>query len=416
MQVMVIGKGGREHAIVKALSLSPQKPQIFALPGNPGMEKLATCLAGGMDLENVLSHCEQASIDLVIIGPEDPLVAGLADGLRAKGIAVFGPSGTAAQLEGSKVFAKDFMLRHNIPTAKSQVVQSLEDVSFHAASFTPPYVLKADGLAGGKGVYICDSLDELKAAADDIFNQKILGDAGRIALLEQFQPGYELSFFVLTNGDSFEALPMAQDHKKLCDGDLGPNTGGMGTVAPMEVSPSLYDQILQSVVVPTVNGLKKEDLYYRGVVFIGLMITDQGPQVLEYNVRFGDPETQVILPLLEGDWLEVFKQVAQGHIQPMKWDSERAAACVVLAAQNYPKNPVNGVPILGDWREDPQQYFLHAGTAQKEGELVTAGGRVLNAIGTGATLNQAIERAYRQSQQVSWPKMQKRLDIGKKAL
>jgi len=416
MNVLVIGKGGREHAILHALKDSPRVTALFALPGNPGMAEIASLLPGSMDSENVIRQCDQNQIDLVIVGPEDPLVNGLVDDLSKHGLKVFGPSAKAAQLEGSKIFAKNFMLNNNIPTAKSQVVSSLEDVNFHASSFQPPYVLKADGLAGGKGVFICDTLDELKSTADKIFNQKSLGQAGANALLEQFQLGYELSFFVLTDGHKFETLPMAQDHKKLQDGDLGPNTGGMGTVAPMRVSERTYRQIIEEVVEPTIQGLSRESFSYRGVVFIGLMMTEHGPQVLEYNVRFGDPETQVLLPLLKGDWADVFLSVATGSVPKLDWEKDKKVACVVLAAQGYPERSVIDAPITGDLRSEDGQYFLHAGTRSFEGQLLVSGGRVLNAIGLGVDLEEALKRAYSQSDKVNWKGLQKRIDIGKKAL
>ncbi len=416
MNVLVIGKGGREHAIIHALKDSPQVSALYALPGNPGMAESATLLPGSMDSKNVIQQCDQHQIELVIVGPEDPLVEGLVDDLSQHGLKVFGPSGQAAQLEGSKIFAKNFMINNKIPTAKSQVVRSLEDVNFYASSFQPPYVLKADGLAGGKGVFICDTLDELKSAADQIFNQKSLGSAGANALIEQFQEGYELSFFVLTDGHNFEALPMAQDHKKLQDGDKGPNTGGMGTVAPMKVSERTYRQILEEVVGPTIQGLARENFSYRGVVFIGLMMTQQGPQVLEYNVRFGDPETQVLLPLLKGDWADVFLSVANGCVPKLQWENDKKVACVVLAAQGYPGRVVVDADIAGELSAEDGQYFLHAGTRFAEGQLQVSGGRVLNAIGYGADLDEALQRAYSQSEKVRWVGLQKRKDIGKKAL
>lgn len=416
MNVLVIGKGGREHAIIHALKDSPQVTALYALPGNPGMAELATLLPGSMDSENIIQQCDQNQIELVIVGPEDPLVEGLVDILSEHGLKVFGPSAEAAQLEGSKIFAKNFMINNKIPTAKSQVVSSLEDVNFYASSFQPPYVLKADGLAGGKGVFICDTLDELKSAADKIFNQMSLGTAGASALLEQFQEGYELSFFVLTDGHNFEALPMAQDHKKLQDGDMGPNTGGMGTVAPMKVSERTYRQIIEEVVEPTIHGLAREKFLYRGVVFIGLMMTPQGPQVLEYNVRFGDPETQVLLPLLKGDWGAVFLSVATGSVPKLKWEKDKKVACVVLAAQGYPECSVSDAPIAGSLTSEDGQYFLHAGTRSAEGQLLVSGGRVLNAIGFAGDLEEALKRAYCQSDKVRWEGLQKRKDIGKKAL
>ncbi len=413
MNILVIGKGGREHAIALALAKSPSVERVFAIPGNQGMEPQVQIM---MELEpspeNIFSFCQQNQVELVVVGPEDFLVAGLVDELRRGGVLVFGPDRKAAQLEGSKFYAKEFMKKHRIPTAPFAKVTSTEEVIKNVSDFMAPFVLKADGLAAGKGVFICDSKEELIKAADRLFNQKLLGDAGRTAILEEFQPGHELSFFMLTNGYDYVPLPMVRDHKKLLDGDQGPNTGGMGTVGPMNLDPLVYNQIIKGVVEPTVRGLQKEDFIYWGVVFIGLMITERGPKVLEYNVRFGDPEAQVLMPLLRGgDWGRVFSEVARGQIPKPEW-KDMAAACVVLAAENYPASPVRNVIIAGSLNSSRNQYFLHAGTVFKDRQWQTSGGRVLNAIGLGDNVNQALERAYEKAASVKWPGMQYRKDIG----
>ena len=345
MNVLVVGKGGREHALALALTKSPDVQRVFVVPGNQGMEPgVQTMIELEASVENLLPFCQQNQIELVVIGPEDSLVAGLADGLRKGGILVFGPDQKASQLEGSKLYAKGFMKKHGIATSDFVRVCSTREVMNASVGFTTPFVLKADGLAGGKGVFICHTQEQLKETADKLFEDKILGEAGETAILEQFQTGYELSFFILTNGYEYIPLPMVQDHKKLLDGDQGPNTGGMGTVAPMSVSPLIYNQIIKRVVEPTVAGLQKEDFIYWGVLFIGLIMTPRGPRVLEYNIRFGDPETQVLMPLLDGEnWAWVFLQVAQGKVPKLVWKN-MAAACVVLAAENYPNLPVKGVP------------------------------------------------------------------------
>lgn len=412
MKVLIVGRGGREHAIGLGLVQSPSVEQVYALPGSQGMKPQIKVLSDFKIDPDVISQvCQDEGIELIVIGPEDPLVDGLADQLREKGLTVFGPDQKGAQLEGSKIFAKEFMDKYNIPTATYEKVSSVSDVEACVDRFTPPFVLKADGLAAGKGVFICKTRDELTVAAKQIFEDKILGSSGELAILEQFQPGYELSFFILTNGKEFVSLPMAQDHKKLLDNDEGPNTGGMGTVAPMKISENLYQRILTEVVEPTVQGLNSESFIYRGVVFIGLMITEDGPQVLEYNIRFGDPETQVLIPLLDGDWGEVFKQIAQGNIPSVNWQ-DKAAACVVLAAENYPSQPKKGVNISGDFVAKSDQYFLHAGTRFQDSQWQTNGGRVLNAIGFGEDLKSAIANAYEQASKVTWPGMQLRKDIG----
>lgn len=416
MKALVIGKGGREHAMVHALLQSKFLEAVFAAPGNQGMGEKVQTLDLAMESEAISKACESHGIGLVIIGPEDPLVAGLASDLRAKGLFVFGPDQAGAQLEGSKIFSKEFMRSHDIPTAAFEVVDSVESAMDKSKYFTPPYVLKADGLAGGKGVFICATLAELQTAAQSLFVEKSLGEAGKRALLEQFQPGYELSFFILTNGTDYVTLPMAQDHKKIFENETGPNTGGMGTVAPMKIDTGLYNEIIEKVVEPTQKGIEKDQFDYKGVVFIGIMVTEKGPQVLEYNVRFGDPETQVLLPLLDGDWGEVFYKIARGERPDLKWKNEYAT-CVVLAAENYPDAPVKDVVIEGNLNDSEDQYFLHAGTKKTQnGNWVTAGGRVLNAIGKGSSLKESIENAYIQAEKVSWSGCQKRKDIGQKAL
>ncbi|HRO67132.1 MAG TPA: phosphoribosylamine--glycine ligase, partial [Pseudobdellovibrionaceae bacterium] len=318
MKVMVVGQGGREHALVKSLARSPSVSEIHAVPGNDGMSKEALCHPlSWKDTEELIQLCLRTEIDFVFIGPEDPLVDGLADQLRDRGILVVGPGREAALLEGSKVFAKNFMRDAGVPTAPFAVVKSVADVQKEISGFTPPYVLKADGLAAGKGVYICKTESELLERSRDLFENRILGEAGNQALLEQFQPGWELSYLVLTNGREWRTLPLAQDHKRLKDFDEGPNTGGMGTVAPLEISDELRNRIETEIVAPSIQTLSKKSFVFRGVLFIGVMVTESGPKVLEYNTRFGDPETQVILPLLEGDCGKLFSELARGKLLPV---------------------------------------------------------------------------------------------------
>lgn len=415
MKFLVIGSGGREHAIVKALKTSATS--IDVIPGNAGIAQDATCHELPLDDTKALqAFLSERQFDCVVIGPEGPLAQGLSDIFRQAGLNVFGPSKAAARLEASKIFAKEFMVEAGVPTSAYQVVSSVEDVRKVFSKFTPPYVLKADGLAAGKGVFICKTEQELVAAARDIFEKKTLGSAGLTALLEQFQPGYELSYLILTNGSSYEPLPLAQDHKRLKDSDEGPNTGGMGVVAPIAVDSNLHAKIHEQVLKPTVRHLEASGLLYCGVVFIGLMITENGPTVLEYNVRFGDPEIQTILPLLDGDWAQVFNQVAKGQLPPLRWKN-LAAACVVLAAEGYPESPRKHVPIEGDLQfKTETSYFLHAGTSKLNGQVVVNGGRVLNAMGLASTLREAVERAYTQARRARWPNLQMRSDIGAKVL
>ncbi len=416
MRVLVVGQGGREHSLVRALYFSPSVTEVHAVPGSDGMTEAICHKVDTGNIAAVLELCQKFQFDLVVIGPEQALVDGLSNTLRAAGIAVFGPSQDAARLEGSKIFNKQFLVEGNIPTAPAVVVQTVAETLKAAESFTPPYVLKADGLAGGKGVYICQTLENLREAAAELFEQKILGVAGEKALLEKFQKGYELSYFILTNGESYVSLPMAQDHKKIGEGETGPNTGGMGTVAPISILPEEHDIILQRVVEPTVRHLREKKMVYRGVIFIGLMMTADGPSVLEYNVRFGDPETQVLMPLLNGDWGKVFLSVAKGEIPKLQW-KDIYAACVVMAAEGYPQTVVKGSVISGDLNtQTSSSYFLHAGTQKNENGWVVNGGRVLNSVGLGSSHREALKKAYDLCEQARWQGIQYRRDIGKKYL
>lgn len=414
MRVLVIGQGGREHALVKSMQLSPSVSEIHAVPGNPGMTEAIRHSVDVSDQESMRALCRKFQYDLVVIGPEQPLVDGLADALRQDGLNVFGPEQKAAQLEGSKVFCKEFLQGAGIPTARAVIVTSVEEALSQMPSFTPPYVLKVDGLAAGKGVFICASQEELKTAAVKVFDEKIFGISGHKALLEQFQPGYELSYFVLMDGEHYASLPVAQDHKRIGEGETGPNTGGMGAVAPLQLPTKLNEQIKELVVEPTVKHFRTLGMDYKGVLFVGLMITDSGPSVLEYNVRFGDPETQVLLPLLDGDWGQTLLDVAQGQLKPLKWKS-LMSSCVVLAAPGYPDNAQKGAAIEGDpFTQTSSSYFLHSGVGKSEGSWVVNGGRVLNAIGLGEDLKEALEKSYSLAGQVSWAGLQMRTDIGKK--
>ena len=415
MKVLVVGKGGREHALVRALNQSESVQEVLALPGSDGMAAEAKIFTDKkVDLSNVLEVVHSEKIDLVVIGPEAPLADGLADQLRESDVLVFGPGKLGAELEASKIAAKKFMQEAGVPTSSAVMVTNVEETLGSAKSFQAPFVLKADGLAAGKGVFICKDETELEAVAKDLFENKVLGEAGEQALLEEFHTGYELSVLILTNGRKYEVLPIAQDHKRIFDNDEGPNTGGMGTVAPMELSKTVMMEISEKVLQPTVKHLKNRGLDYRGVIFIGIMMTDEGPITLEYNVRFGDPETQVIMPLLDGDWGHVLKTIASGEIPEMNW-KEGATACVVLAAEGYPDTSKKGVEISGPCdRALASQYFLHAGTQKIDGKWVTDGGRVLNSIGIGENYKVAVENAYQGVNSISWPGMQYRKDIGTK--
>ena len=415
MNILVLVKGGREHALVRALSFSPKVQTLHCAPGSEGMRK--DCFIHDVDLnskEDVGLLIKKLSINLVIIGPEEWLVKGLSDHIRSLGVDVFGPSKVGAQLEESKAFAKKFMAKASIPTAQYEEVSSVAEVEKIASQFSPPYVFKVDGLAAGKGVSICSDKASLVQAAKDCFEAKKFGESGHRAIVEEFKSGWELSFLVLTNGQDYEPLPLAQDHQALSDGGMGPNTGGMAVVAPLAIDAKLNEEIHNTIIKPTVDLLNKENMDYRGVLFIGLMITEDGPCVIEYNVRFGDPETQVIMPLLDGVWAEVFTQVSQGSVPKLNW-KPRSIACVVLAAENYPSQPVKGIPIGGDIEHETAfGYVLHAGTKKESSnKWVTNGGRVLNVVGFGSDQKESVENSYRMVENISWPGMQYRSDIGK---
>jgi phosphoribosylamine---glycine ligase len=416
MRFLVLGQGGREHAIVRALKFSPSVTEVHACPGSDGISQEAICHKLDLsDAKAVEAFIKKYQFDCVVVGPENYLVQGVGDLIRSLGVEVVGPSQIAAQLEGSKIFAKEFMVKAGVPTSAFEVVDNVADTLRAAQKFTPPYVLKADGLAAGKGVYMCATLPELKAAAEALFEQKTLGMAGHKALLEQYQEGFELSYLVLTNGVDHQALPIAQDHKRLSDGDEGPNTGGMGVVGPMMVDAALREQIEREIVVPSVRNLSGSGLLYRGVLYIGVMVTPKGPTVLEYNCRFGDPEAQIILPLLDGDWGYVFSRLARGEMEALRWKNMQMA-CVVLAAPGYPDAPEKGVSIEGDLGyQTSSSYFLHAGTATQDGGWVCSGGRVLNAVGMGSSRAEALKAAYAQATHVKWRGLQMRRDIGAKS-
>lgn len=415
MKVLVIGTGGREHAILKSLRSSPQNPQLFIYPGNDGHADCAELvkLSSGTFSE-IVDFCKHQKIDFVFIGPENELVLGLADQLRNAGIACVGPSQEAAQLEGSKIFTKNFLNEFNIPTAKHVEVSSVSETITQSKNFTTPYIFKADGLAAGKGVYICKNVAELEQAAVETFNLKKFGVAGERAILEQNLPGYELSVLVLTNGESYCILPLAQDHKRLLDADQGPNTGGMGTVAPMSVDSTLMKKIVDKIVDPSVKGLRHKNFTYRGVLFIGVMVVENEPFVLEYNVRFGDPETQVILPLIKNDTVKLFLNLAQGQLDPVELNNG-FTACIVNAAAGYPDKVVKGAEIKIS--EPAKSYVLFCGVKKNQnGNLEVNGGRVLNVVTQATSLQQALNQAYELNSQINFDGRQFRSDIGKNAI
>jgi phosphoribosylamine--glycine ligase len=419
MKVLIVGGGGREDALTWALARSPEVDTLNVAPGNAGTPRHATRVAiGAEDVDGLVEHALAEAYDLVVVGPEAPLCAGLADRLREAGAAVFGPDAAAAEIEGSKVFAKQFMKRHGIPTAGYRVFDDADAAERWLRSTEAffPLVLKADGLAAGKGVILTDDLETAVDTARGMLQGESFGNAGRRVVIEEQLRGREASFFVLSDGERFVELATCQDYKRASDGDAGPNTGGMGTYSPSAfLDGALRARLLETIVSPTIAGLAAEGRPYRGVLYVGVMLTDDGPQVLEYNARFGDPETQVLLPRLDGDWLPLLLACARGELGDAapRWRSE-SAVCVVLAAGGYPGSYTKGHPIEGlDAAESLDDVIVfHAGTAHDERQrVVTSGGRVLGVTALGTDLAAARERAYAATRTIRWEGMQHRSDI-----
>lgn len=418
MDILVIGSGGREHALVARLSESPDVGRLFALPGNAGMESVATLVPiGAKELDRIVAFAKQEKIDFVVVGPDDPLVLGLVDLLEAEGIPCFGPDKRAAILEGSKVFSKDLMKRYQIPSAEYEVFSRVGDAQAYAQGCTLPCVVKAEGLAMGKGVVIAHTKEALQKAIKAMMVDKIFGTSGERIVIEEFLTGIEVSVLTFTDGLTLVPMPSSMDHKRSFDGDEGPNTGGMGAIAPNPYyTPAMQELCMQSIFLPTLRAMNKEGRTFKGCLYFGLMLTAEGPKVIEYNARFGDPELQAILPLLESDLLSVLVAVSQQRLKDIFVEfSSLASCCVVLASGGYPTKYETGKNITIGKAEEGVLY-LHAGTTFKGSSLVTNGGRVMNIVSTAETLPLAIEKAYRAVGSVSFEGMRYRKDIGKVAL
>jgi len=421
MKLLVIGGGGREHTLVWKLSQSSLVDKIYCAPGNAGIAELAECVPiEANEVKGLLKFARQQSIDFTVVGPEEPLILGVADLFRKEGLKVFGPGARAAHLEGSKAFAKYLMRKHDVPSASFKVFETIDSAREHVSTLAPPFVLKADGIAAGKGVFVCQSVEEAGDAIDQMMKQKRFGAAGERIVIEQFLRGEEASMLALTDGRTISMLPSAQDHKPIFDGDQGPNTGGMGAYSPAPVvDDRAYDRIESEVILPTVHAMNVEDRPYNGVLYAGVMITEEGPYVLEYNCRFGDPETQPILMRLKSDLVPVLVACAEGKLDTvdMEWD-DRVAVCVVIASGGYPGSYEKGKPISGldAVKRLADVQVFHAGTALKRGEIVTAGGRVLGVTALGSTIKDAIDRAYEAARLIEFEGMHYRTDIGAKAL
>jgi phosphoribosylamine--glycine ligase len=421
MKVLVIGSGGREHALVWKLRQSPRVSQVYCAPGNGGIAEEAECLPADVkSIDSLVAVANQVSPDLTVVGPELPLSLGVVDEFKRRGWHVFGPSKAAAHLESSKSFTKEFLQRHRIPTAHFAICDSIDEVLEALPHFHAPVVVKADGLAAGKGVVICRTKEEAASAAAEMFSGKTLGEAGRRVVLEECLTGEELSFLVLSDGERVAPLVAAQDHKRIGDGDTGPNTGGMGAYStPNIVDEQMSQWLLQHVARPVVAGMKAEGAEYRGILYCGLMMTARGPMVLEFNCRFGDPETQPILMRLESDLVEALEASIEGRVSEgdFRW-SQDASVCVVVSSGGYPGTFEAGKKIMGleDAAKVDGVKVFHAGTTRHDGGFFTAGGRVLGVTARAADLKTAVDRAYEAVSKIGFDGAHYRKDIASKAL
>ena len=419
MKVLVVGSGGREHAIVTAVAKSKRVDKIYCAPGNAGIAALAECVAiGAMEFDKLVAFAKEKEIDFTIIGMDDPLVGGIVDVFEAEGLKVFGPNKNAAILEGSKAFSKDLMKKYNIPTAGYENFTDPEEALKYLETAKMPIVLKADGLALGKGVLICNTLEEAKAGVKEIMEDKKFGTAGNTMVVEEFMTGREVSVLSFVDGKTVKIMDSAQDHKRAGDGDTGLNTGGMGNFSPSPFYTKEVDDFCQkNIFQATVDAMAAEGRPFKGVIFFGLMLTEDGPKVLEYNARFGDPEAQVVLPRLENDIIDVMEACVDGKLDTIDLKFEdRATVCVVLASDGYPVKYEKGLPISGleNFNDKKDYYCFHAGTKFDEnGTIVTNGGRVLGITATADTLKEARAKAYEATEWVQFDNKYMRHDIGK---
>lgn len=414
MRVLVIGSGGREDAIAYALNKSSKVDELYCLPGNPGMGEIATLINGSLeDLDFILKTVEDLKIDFTVIGPEVPLCMGLADLLESHGHKVFGPTKVAAALEGSKAFSKDFMKRHNIPTAEYVEVDEYEKAVESLKNFTYPLVIKADGLAAGKGVVICEDEETALKTLKEFMLDKTLNNAGSKLVIEEFLKGFECSLLCFTDGETIIPMPTVKDHKQIYDNNKGPNTGGMGTVSPNPFMPDFSKEMLDSILIPFINGLKEDNMDYRGVIFIGLMIKDNKAKVLEFNVRFGDPETQSIMLRLESDLFDIMYATSTKNLKDIsvKWNDDTVCT-LVLASGGYPGSYPKGLEIKNLDKLDDDIIVFHAGTKIVDNKLVTNGGRVLNICAKGNNLQEARAKVYKAAEVIDFEGKYYRKDIG----
>ena len=417
MKLLVVGGGGREHAIIKSLKKNPEVTEIYALPGNGGIAADAVCVPiGATEIDKIVAFAQEQKIDYAVVAPDDPLVLGCVDALEAAKIPCFGPRARAAIIEGSKVFSKNLMKKYGIPTARYEVFSDMAAALAYLDTAPIPTVIKADGLALGKGVIIAQTREEAKAAVRDMMENHVFGKSGDHVVIEEFLTGPEVSVLAFTDGKVVKPMVSSMDHKRAGDGDTGLNTGGMGTVAPNPYyTPAIAERCMKEIFLPTVAAMNSEDRTFQGCLYFGLMLTPDGPKVIEYNCRFGDPETQVVLPLLESDLLTIMEATAKGELDKTEVKfSDKSACCLVLASQGYPKKYETGYPITIPADLDAEVYV--AGAKLDNGVLKTSGGRVLGVSAIGNTLKEAIDKAYREGAKVKFENAYCRKDIGAKAL
>ncbi len=419
MKVLVVGGGGREHTIVWKLAQSPKITKLYCAPGNGGISGIAECVPiKAMDLDGIVTFSKENKVDMVVVAPDDPLAAGLVDKLTEAGIRAFGPVKAAAIIEGSKAFSKDLMKKYNIPTAGYMVFDNCSEALQYLDTSSAPIVVKADGLALGKGVIIAQTIQEAKDAVNGMMKDKVFGNAGSRVVIEEFIQGPEVSILAFTDGNTIVPMVSSQDHKRAFDNDQGPNTGGMGTFSPSPLyDKKLADYCMKEVFMPTVEAMNKEGRKFKGVLYFGLMITKDGPKVLEYNARFGDPETQVVLPRLKTDLFEIFEAIIDEKLSEIniEWD-DNSAVCVIAASGGYPGKYATGIEINGidKAEENNETMVFHAGTSCKDGKYYTAGGRVLGVTAVESTMDKAIQKAYAGIAKIQFEGMHYRKDIGRK--
>jgi phosphoribosylamine--glycine ligase len=421
MKILVVGSGGREHALVWKIRQSAKVEKIYCAPGSAAIGKMAELVAIAPEqIEPLADFAEERNIDLSVVGPELPLTLGIADVFDKRGLKLFGPTRAAARLEGSKAFAKEILQENNIPTARFQTFTDAAAARAYLAGQAPPYVVKADGLAAGKGVFICERREEAESAVDDILERRAFGAAGGKLVIEEFLHGEEASFMVLSDGEHLVPLASTQDHKRVLDNDEGPNTGGMGAYSPAPVvTPEVEQRVFKEILIPLNAALRRRSIVYRGVIYAGLMITADGPKVLEFNARFGDPECQPLMMRLKSDIVPLLEATVDGNLEGMRaeWHQD-AAVCVVLCAKGYPGDYAKGAEIRGleelnEWRNG---FVFHAGTATDHGRCVTSGGRVLGVTARGRTIAEAVSEAYSAVGKIAWDGMHYRRDIAARAL